>query len=406
MNDFVGKNLEDIQEMNRSLIIRFLKNSDVTSRAELAAMSKLKQATITNIVNDFISWGLVEETGLISRNKGRRSIGIRLCKEKYKIISVRLSRNYITITVSDMASNINFSQQYDVDAKEELQKTIEFMITKIKKIIESFHSNKILGVGVAMPGPWVKSKKQVAYFTGFYKWQDINIADMMEKELNLPVYLDEDANIALLAECSSLDQVMVNETILCVMVGQGIGAGIMSNGMVLRGHMDVAGEIGHMSVCYNGEKCECGNKGCLEGYASTSAVVKKAREIVDNYPETVLTNKSKFNDILKAYHLGDILATEVIDESARYLGYALASLTNVLNPGLIIIGDEMSKCGENYLNQVISSVRDRVSPTIFDSTIIKLSTFALDTAVIGAAELVINETIMKPTKFILCPEEM
>ncbi|MEM1484161.1 ROK family transcriptional regulator [Oscillospiraceae bacterium PP1C4] len=399
MNNQTGKNLEDVQKMNRALIITFLQQVDVISRSELAEKSNLKQATITNIINDFIGWGLVEETGLITGKKGKRSIGLRLCKEKYKAVSVRFSRSYVHITVFDMGCKIYDTCNYGHDTKEEMKTTIETIIQEVKKLLKKYKNDKFLGVGVAMPGPWVKEKQKMVYFTGFYQWQDINIAGMMEKKLELPVYLEQDANLALLAESLALPIGNSNGTVLCVMVGQGIGAGIMTDGEILRGNLGIAGEIGHMSIQFDGEKCECGNIGCLEGFSSTRAVVNKVRSLAAEFPDTVLTQTSRIDDILTAYRSGDNLAVAVVNDSARYLGYALASLTNVINPGTIIIGDEMSKAGEQYLKIIIQSMKERIMPIVFENTNVVLSKFDLDPTNLGANYLVINESIQHPESF-------
>lgn len=399
MSNQTGKNLEDVQKMNRALIIKLLQQTDIISRSELAEKSTLKQATITNIINDFMGWGLVEETGLISGKKGKRSIGLRLCKEKYKTVSVRFSRSYVHITVFDMGETIYDIRDYNLDTNEEMKTTVESIIQEVQKLLQKYKNDKFLGVGVAMPGPWVKEKKKLAYFTGFYQWQDINIADMMQRELKLPVYLEQDANLALLAEDSALSADDSNGTVLCVMVGQGIGAGIMTGGEIIRGNLGIAGEIGHMSIQFDGERCECGNIGCLEGFSSTRAVVKKVRNRIPDFPDTVLTETSRIDDILTAYKNHDGLAVSVVNESACYLGYALASLTNVINPGTIIIGDEMSKAGEMYLESVKTSMKERVMPIVFENTKVMLSKFEVDPTKFGANYLVINESLQHPELF-------
>lgn len=399
MKKLQGKNSEDIQKMNRELIIKFLQQIDVISRSELATMSDLKQATITNIINDFIGWGLVEETGLITGNKGRRSIGLRLCKEKYKIISLRFSRKYVQIIVFDMGGNVYSENKYGVDAKDELKKTISVMIEHIKKALKELDGQKVLGIGIAMPGPWVKKKRTIAYFTGFYEWKDLNIADVIEKELNVPVFLEQDANAALLAEYYKINKPSNEDTILCIMVGQGIGAGIITNGQILKGNLGIAGEIGHMSIQFDGKKCECGNVGCLEGFSSTLSVINQIRERINQYPSSILSNDSNIKDILEAYKKGDMLAVDVVNESAKYIGYASASLTNVINPGTIIIGDEMSKAGEKYLEEIKKNMKDRVMPIVFENTNIILSEFDLDPVLLGTCHLVVNESMREPSNF-------
>jgi predicted NBD/HSP70 family sugar kinase len=398
---FKGKNQEDVQEMNRSLIIKLLQRSKTISRAELAKVSGLKQATITNIINHFIDWGLVEETGIIEGEKGRRSIGLNIRSENYKVISVRLSRKYFFIAVFDIKGKQYYIKQYFIDSQDYLENILEIIIKEIKTVKNNFPNDKFLGIGIATPGPLTRSEGKIVYFTGFAQWQNVDITRLFENELMLPVYLEQDANAASLAEWLSIQNHDENEIVLCVMVGQGIGAGVVDEGRLLRGKLGIAGEIGHMSIQFDGPKCECGNQGCLEYFSSTSSVLREVRGNINDYPNTVLSSSNTIRDVIKAYKEGDELAVKVINKAARYLGYGLASLTNIINPGTIIIGDEMSEAGENYLNEIIKTLKNRIQPKVFENTKIILSKFEEDPVLIGASYLVINEAIKQPKFFIL-----
>lgn len=400
MSSFEGKNSEDIQEMNRSLIIRLLQRSRTISRAELAKKSGLKQATITNIINDFINWGLVEETGIIEGQKGRRSIGLSMRCENYKVISVRLSRKHFYIAVFDVGGKEYYLKQYLIDSQDDLELILEVISRELKKVIVNFSNDNILGIGIAIPGPLTKRDGRIVFFTGFAKWQNIDITKKLESELNLPVYLEQDANAASLAEWPAIENHDENETVLCIMAGQGIGAGIVDCGKLLRGKLGIAGEIGHMSLQYDGPRCECGNYGCMDIFCSTSAVLREVRGSISDYPNSSLTSDCTISDVIKAYKDGDELAKKVVNKAARYLGHGIASLTNVINPGTIIIGDEMSKSGEAFLNEVLKTVKSRIQEKVFKNTKIILSKFEEDPALIGASYLVINEAIKQPKLFI------
>jgi len=395
-----GKNSEDIQEMNRSLIIRILQQSKTISRADIAKKSGLQQATITYIINDFIKWGFVEETGIIEGAKGRRSIGLSIRSEKYKVISARLVRKYFTLAVFDVKGKRYSIHQYKIDSRDELKNILACVVKEIKAVKENYANDKILGVGIAVPGPLTKRENSIVYFTGFSQWQNVDISQYLENEVELPVYLEQDANAATLAEWSAIENHNENETMLCVMVGQGIGAGIVDDGKLIRGKLGIAGEIGHMSLEYDGPQCECGNCGCMDFYTSTSAVMREVRSNIGDYPNTALNSESTIADILEAYRKNDELALKTVNRAARYLGYGLVNITNIINPGIIIIGDEMSKAGEKYLNEIIKTIKKRIQESVFKNLQIRLSKFEEDTALIGVSYLVINESIKKPEIFI------
>jgi predicted NBD/HSP70 family sugar kinase len=399
MSNFEGKNSEDIQEMNRSLIIRLLQRTKTISRAELAKKTGLKQATITNIINDFIKWGLVEEIGIIEGEKGRRSIGLSMCRQNYKVISVRFSRKYFCIAVFDVGGEQYYMKQFSINSQDNLELILKTISQKLKMTIDKFSKDKILGIGIAVPGPLTKSESKIVFFTGFSEWRNIDIAEQLESELKLPVYLEQDANAASFAEWPAIEKHDENEIVLCIMAGQGIGAGIIDGGKIIRGKLGIAGEIGHMSLQYDGPRCECGNYGCLDCFCSTAAIMKELKENISNYPNSCLMNANSISDIIEAYKNGDELAKTLVNKAARYLGFCIVSLINIINPGTIIIGDEMSKAGENFLNEVLRTVKDRVQAKVFQETKIILSNFEDDPALIGVSYLVINEAIKQPELF-------
>jgi predicted NBD/HSP70 family sugar kinase len=399
MNTTQGKNLEDIQKMNRNLLIRLLVNGEVTSRIALAKESNLKQATISNIINDFISWGLVQETGLINNGIGRPIRGIRFCKEHFWIISVRLSRNYIQTAVIDTAGNFCDPRQYLIDNKVELPIIIENLIVQIRKTLKVHKDKYFLGISIAIPGPWISNHRKLAYFTGFTKWEDMDVGKTIEKKVGLQVFIEQDANIALMAESQFHSWTFNKQLVLLVMMGQGIGGAIYSNSEIMRGNLGIAGEIGHMSINSNGIPCECGNVGCLERYASTLTIVNNVRSRIGSVP-SVLTAKSTIDDIIAAYKKHDGLAVSCINEAAVYLGHALASLSNVLNPGVVIIGDELSAAGDSFLEEVKKAFNSRVTPAVQDSTEISLSSVKENPYLLGGVQVVIEGCLTKPNFFV------
>jgi predicted NBD/HSP70 family sugar kinase len=398
MNTTQGKNLEDIQKMNRNLLIRLLVNGEITSRIALAKESNLKQATISNIISDFIDWGLVRETGLINNGIGRPIRGIRFCKECFWSISVRLSRNYIQTAVIDMAGNFCDPKQYLIDNKVELPIIIENLIVQIRKILKVYKDKYFLGISIAIPGPWISNHRKLAYFTGFTMWEDLDVGKTIEKKVGLQVFVEQDANIALMAESQFHSWTFNKQLVLLVMMGQGIGGAIYSNSEIMRGNLGIAGEIGHMSINSNGIPCECGNVGCLERYASTLTIVNNARSRIGSVL-SVLTAKSTIDDIIEAYKNHDGLAVSCINEAAVYLGHALASLSNVLNPGVIIIGDELSAAGNFFLEEVKKAFNSRVTPAVQDSTEISLSSVKDNPYLLGGIQVVIEGCLTKPNFF-------
>ena len=394
-----GKNLEDIQKMNRDLLVRLLIDGEVSSRIALARKSNLKQATISNIVSDFIEWGLVAETSVISNGIGRPVKGIRFCTERFWIIAVRLSRNYVQTAVMDLAGNFADNRQYPVDHTVDLSIIINDLVSALKKIIKTHKDKNFLGISMAMPGPWIRSDRKLAFFTEFSKWQNLDIEEIIKKKTGLRVFIDHDTNIALMAESRFHSWTFNNQLVLLVALGQGIGGAIFSNGEILRGSIGIAGEIGHISVDMDGIPCGCGNAGCLERYVGTLSIVKNVHSRLGK-TRSSLSRKSGIEDIIAAYRFKDPVAEACINEAAKLIGYALVSISNVLNPGVIILGDELSAAGESFLKEVKKAFNSRASVVVRENTEISLSDIRENPYLLGGLQVVIDGCLDIPDIFV------
>lgn len=398
-----GKNIADIQKMNRSLVIRTIQKQKSTTRAEISKLTDLNQATVTNIVGDLISWGVVKETGLIAGRSGRRSIKIELATENYAIIGVRLTRRHFIVGVFDLYGECRCSERFSVGLTSPIEELLDKMVAQIRQKSSMCRGQSVLGITLALPGPYIKRKGEIALLTGRQEWQRVDIADRLRRETGFSVITEQDANAAVMAEWCSTQNYDETASIVSIMVGQGVGAGVIENGKLVTGSLGIAGEIGHMSIQYNGRRCECGNYGCLEQYCSTLAVQRQIKELLHKYPETVCTEDSNIEDIIRAYLEGDCLAVSVIDDAARFLGYGIANIVNVLNPQRIFIGDELSKAGDRFLNIVKESVKERILPELYDNMEIVISQLN-DSVLRGACMLLMKEMVREP-EILICKEQ-
>lgn len=382
-----GKNLEVVQAMNRKLLLKMLQQNVTCSRANLAGQSGLKQATITNIVNDFISWGLVEETGIIEGNKGRRAIGIRLKADSFYVIGIRLSRKYFEIGIFTLTGKL-IGEKYKRDLVDTLPTVVMDAMQKIiEKLIAEHPEKKIVAIGVSVPGPYYYNDGIIETITNFRGWKKVPILQELQKRFDIPVIVDHDANAGVLAECSFAVNPEQYRTVVYVAVGQGIGAGIFHNGEIFRGASGIAGEIGHASVNINGPRCECGNRGCLTLYVSTitftenvnAALQKAGRETVENFDDLIELIQKKDSDVYPEFK-----------NTMRYLSAGITNLIYSYNPSLIIIGDEMSRVGSLMIEEIKDSLSHIVERKVVDQAELCLTSFEMDPAFIGAAELAVD----------------
>ncbi|GER71468.1 glucokinase [Weizmannia acidilactici] len=256
----------------------------------------------------------------------------------------------------------------------------------------------IAGIGIGVPGP-VDMEAGVIYESVNIGWvQNYPVVDTLQQLTGLKVVIDNDANVAALGEMwkgageGSDDMVFVT-------LGTGVGGGIITGGDIVHGVKGAAGEIGHITVIPDGgAPCNCGKTGCLETVASATGVVRTAKKKIAAYssPSTLKDLYSQAGsvtskDVFDLAAAGDALANEVVDETAKYLGLALANVANTFNPEKIILGGGVSKAGDTLLNPLRTYFSKYAFTTVGKSTKLKLATLGNDAGVIGAAWLVLNK---------------
>jgi glucokinase len=271
---------------------------------------------------------------------------------------------------------------------EEVERQIQQLAEKLIKDA----SNDPVSLGIGVAGQINKENGAVRYAPNL-NWENLPLNDDLEKKLNMPVTVLNDVRAAAWGEWLHGAGKSYRDMI-CIFIGTGIGGGIVSEGKMLKGASNIAGEIGHMTVQLNGPKCHCGNKGCLEALAGSWAIERDAKQAVKNY----FDNKNlivemagadvsdiKAKHVLEAYKKEDKLAQKIMRRVIDALAAGLAGLTNALNPECIIMGGGVIE----HMPNLITSVEEKVRKRILDAAIKPLKFRAAelhnDSGVIGAA---------------------
>lgn len=388
-----GINQDIIQKFNRSLVISLLRKEGTCSRVQLAQTTGLKQATVTNIISDFINWNFVKEVGLLNGSKGRRSIGIAINTDTYRVIGVRLARKYYSVGLFDLTGKMHKLQRVSTSLDDQPEK-IFFNIKKmIKTFLDDSQSYMILSIGVAIPGPFIQQEGRIGLMSEAKGWENIFIKKELEDLYHIPVILEHDANAGVYTQQWHLLGASECDVLIYVAVGQGIGAGIMIDGKVLKGSLGTAGEIGHTCIDFNGSKCSCGNTGCLEKYCSSIAFTNAVNQ--------TLVKKMTFEQITELTKQNDSVCIQKFTEACEFLGIGIVNLINHFNPDMIILGDEMSHVNPELMYETVcKTVKSRVIPEVWRKLKIEVSNIAHDSILHGAAIVAINEVFENPSSFI------
>ncbi|OGW46321.1 MAG: hypothetical protein A2Y66_07420 [Nitrospirae bacterium RBG_13_41_22] len=274
--------------------------------------------------------------------------------------------------------------------------TSEDILDAIFKAAGSFFSDEIVGIGIGVAGLIDRKSGRVLVSPNLHSIEEIDLVNEIRGRFGIPVFIENDANAAAFGEMWVGAGKSFSNFILFTL-GTGIGGGIIYNRKLL----NVSAEIGHMSIDADGEKCPCGNSGCLESYASVRAILSKAFSILEKDRESLLRESCGGNfykltteDIYKAALNGDSLARELLRNAGRYLGIGIANIINMMSPEAIILAGGLIGAWNIYVQEAIKEASRRALKQLFDRVEIIPSSLRDDAGIIGAAGLVFQNEVI------------
>lgn len=247
-----------------------------------------------------------------------------------------------------------------------------------------------IGVGIGAPGP-LDREKGIVIVAPNLGWRNFPLRDRIGEKLNLPATLDNDANCATVGEWwQGAARGGIN--VIGMTIGTGIGGGLIIDGALFHGASDVAGEIGHTTIDLNGRHCKCGNYGCLEAYASGPAIAVRAREVLVREETASLLpsmvggklDAITAETVYRAAQQGDAVASEIVRDTARYLGVGIANLLNILNADVVVVAGGVTQAGDALFVPLQAEVRRRAFRPAVEATRIVPGELPGTAGVVGA----------------------
>lgn len=385
--------------MNRSAIVRILQQKEVCSRADVAKMTGLTQASITKLVGYLIEMGIVSEVGIVKGNANRRSIGLRLNAEKNLVVGVKFGRHVFAMGVFDISGKMYTQQETEFGLDDKTEDVLASMKRQLRALLNEYEN--IVAIGLALPGPYLRKEGRIAMVTRMPSWHNINFIDEFKNEFDKPVFIEQDANAGALAEWWFGNHGRPLSSLAYFLVGEGVGSGIVDHDRLLLGDQGIASEIGHISIDFNGPVCECGNRGCLELYCSTMAMLKRAKEEIPELFEDKCINRAEAcNRVFKAARKGNKKALRLVEEIAEYIGYGCVTLINAYDPEIIVIGDSISHADELLMPTIQRIVKERTIPEVSNRVRIEISRLSIDPTLYGAAAIATDRVLRKPSEYL------
>jgi predicted NBD/HSP70 family sugar kinase len=362
------------------------------SRVELAKKTGLKKATITNIINEFYELGIVEDCGQIKGEHGRKTDALKLNVVKAKVISLRITRKYFEIALFDMNGTRLNHYRENISTLDEIHKILNLLKQHLYSVVNENGAQNLLGICVGVPGPLIQNEKNMAIVSGFEQLRKVDIKKELEEEFDIPVFVEHDAKLATFAEWKSWSQSNnKSEGILLgiLSTGQGVGAGIVINGKIVKGKLGIAGEIGYMGINFNGPMMTSGNRGIFEYYSSAESTKRYMLDRLHEFPTAGLSENSTLNDIYTKYENENPLATWAVEQTAWYMGYGIAGIVSILNPDMIILGADYPRIPK-FLEAVRETVKQLVYPEIYESLNIDFSQIEGNATLKGGFNFVVD----------------
>lgn len=271
------------------------------------------------------------------------------------------------------------------------------LIESIREHLNLYQLTEEDFIGIGMGSPGTVNDKELTV-TGAYNLNWHNTSDVgaqFKAAYNLPFYLENDANIAVLGEQRYGSGENASDVVM-ITLGTGVGGGIIVDGKIAHGNNGAAGEMGHMTIDKNsGIPCTCGKIGCLEALASATGIMNLTREYSEEFSgdskikqQIDNGNELSAKDIFDAAECKDIFAERIVEKFCDYLGLGCSHIANMLNPAKIILGGGVAQAGENMRELVAKSFDDYIFPALKEKTHIVIASLGNDAALLGAAELV------------------
>ncbi len=315
------------------------------------------------------------------------------------VIGIDLGGTKISTALVDADGQIIAHDYRETQAEKGQALVVNRMVDAVRQVMEQADTSKdqVKAVGIGAPGPLDIHTGVVVAPPNLPGWQDVPLKELIEERVGIETFLENDANAAALAE-HRFGAGRAVDHMIYVTVSTGVGGGLILDGRLYHGAEGAAGEIGHITVLPNGPLCGCGNRGCLEALAAGTAIAKRAREVVSQGVSTRITDLA--NDeparitaklVAEAAEQGDFEAQKILSEAMSYLGIGMASLVNLFNPQIIVIGGGLSNLGERLLEPVRRGIARHAFVASAQTVRVVLAELGDKAGVLGAAAVAMTQ---------------
>jgi len=392
-------NNQYLKELNKAAVLDLIRQNKRLSRKELSDLTGLSPTACGSITRELIKDGFLHETGQGESTGGRKPVMLELKPNSYYAVGFDIGMSELKMVIADITASILLQRQFKYKPGTPAEKVIGLIRDKFFETIdcEKLNADKFIGCGLSIPGILDRNTNKIIIAPNL-SWNEVDLGTKVSEALDMPVFIENEAMCSAICErwigkCSNI------ENFVCINIESGIGAGIFIGDAIYRGFSGSAGEIGHLIVKENGRLCGCGNRGCLETYASIRHMLSEINEKIQNGYSSDIINPGmgvlSWEQVVEAAYKGDGLCNEVLKKGAVFIGFAVAYLINTLNPEAIVLG----KCFTGYAPLVMDVLMKTVNEKALKYPVSKVkiitSEFGMNSSALGAAMIPIRKIFGK-----------
>lgn len=372
----------------RSRLLDELTSRGTASRAELARATGLAPSTVTSLVASLVAEGVVRAVdGPAAAGVGRPGQLLTLGRGAGVVVGVDLGRRHLKVAVADLSHSLLARREVAKPGDQDAAADIDLIRTEFEAALgeAGVDRDEVVALGMGLPGP-VHTTGELGDSTILPGWVGVRAADALRAALGMPVSVDNDANLGALSESKWGAGVGVDDLVY-LKASTGIGAGLIIDGRLFRGAGHTAGEIGHTVIDPGGPVCRCGNRGCLEMYAGSEAILSALRATHPEVADLAAT-------VVRAQE-GDPGCRRVVADAGRAIGSALATLCNIVNPGRVIVGGTLGEAGELLLEPMRASLQAGAIRSAAEDVEIVRASLGHDAELMGAVALALERADLR-----------
>lgn len=360
------------------------------SRTELAEKTKFAPSYISALVTELRRRGLVEEGDRSPSRAGRRRVLLHVAPDLAHLVGIRIGRANTRIVVTDFLGKTLTLKKIPTETSLGESHVLNLIDRELSAAIKN--DSAVRGIGIAMSGVIDRNSGTVLFWPKVAGWNNIPLRRKIETKHGLPVVLEDSVRTMALAE-AKFGGVNGRRNFVYIVVSMGIGAAIFIDNRLYLGARDLAGELGHTTIDEHGQLCSCGNRGCLEVYASGSAIINAVKSGFQQGVHSSLGpspeksfDKISIEAIVNAARTGDQFARTVLWEAGLHLGTGIATIVNLLNPEAIVLGGEVPRVAKNFiLRPLFHSFRGRAFHRSVQDFKLTVSRLGGEAGAVGAA---------------------